>query len=449
MSEESPLCFQELIDWGLNASTHHGKFIATGKAPVYGRPLIDCILGRARQVGVNLRGNLVIRAIAAEDDCVLALGWSPEDESWTGLVARALVVAGGGAGGLYLRHDNPQRNIGDSYALGYLAGAALQDMEFVQFFPLGLADPSLPSAQASLVPPALADKGRLINQKDQDILAKYGITERPAGIKARDRLSQALFAEMEQEGQEVWLDVTRVSKDEWCSDPFSASTWKHLGSRCGMRQRPVKVAPIAHFFVGGLCIDTHGATNLAGVFAAGESTGGVHGANRMGGNALTETIVFGTRAGKAAAACAQGRRLPDSENALAKLSSMLPAQGPGKPKQDANTLKTELKRIMWRYGGIRRSREGLEKGLSLIDGISREVSQTSEVTDAKEFLRLQELQMASVTARLILESALRRQESRGCHFREEFPQPDDSRWLGHNRVVLQKGQDQWSFEKID
>jgi fumarate reductase (CoM/CoB) subunit A len=448
LADEAPKRFREMQQWGLPTRDRKGGINAAGKAPVYGRPLIDCLLDRARKRNVTFKDNIVLRAISACKDGAVALAWSRRDKGWMGLSARALIIAGGGACALYRRHDNPQRMTGDSCAIGYAAGVRLQDMEFVQFYPLCLAQKDLPSAQAGLIPPGLADHGTLTNDKGEDILKKYGIDERPAAIRARDRLSQALFRELEFEDQKVWLDVTKVTKEQWHSDRLSAVTWEHLGTRCGILQRPVRVAPVAHFFIGGISITPNCATNIEGIFAAGEACGGIHGANRMGGNALTEGVVFGARAGLTAAAWAQGNPPAGDSRLFDKLNTLVPPQEPGPPRDAAKGLKAELRKIMWRYGGILRNRKNLEKGLELLAEVTKEAAKTEGVTDPDEFIRLQELQMACITSGLIMRAALRREESRGAHFRTDFPETEDLNWRGHTKVILENDRRRWWFEKI-
>ena len=166
------------------------------------------------------------------------------------------MLACGGAGGLFARHDNPRGIVGEGYALALNAGALLQDMEFVQFYPVGLAEPGLPR---HLVLLRLVDLGRLVNDRGEDIYAKYAITERPAAERSRDRLSQALFVEA-RAGRAVLLSLSGVSESEWTSDPFSESVLGIIGRRCGALQRPLRVAPMAHHTMGGVAIVPAGAT---------------------------------------------------------------------------------------------------------------------------------------------------------------------------------------------
>ena len=141
-------------------------------------------------------------------------------------------------------------------------------------------------------------------------------------------------------------------------------------------------------------------------------------------------MVFGARAGLAAAAWAQDILPLDYTRLSERLNSLIPTQELGPPREEAKALKEKLRKIMWRYGGILRTRENLEKGLELLAEVTEEAARTNGVTDPDEFMRLQELQMACTTAGLIMGAALRREESRGSHFRMDFPETDDTNWGG-------------------
>jgi succinate dehydrogenase/fumarate reductase flavoprotein subunit len=200
---------------------------------------------------------------------------------------------------------------------------------------------------------------------------------------------------------------------------------------------------VAHFAVGGASIDTEGATELPGLYAAGEAAGGLHGANRMGGNALTECVVFGHRAGRAAAAWAE-----DRDQGRAVLAGEAVAAEAGDPRADADQLKQELRQVMWHHGGIRRDAAGLAEGLKLVREISSQAHRIRGVNDPGMLEKFLELQLACGTAELILEAATRRQESRGAHARSDFPETDDAKWRGHLSVVRQNGEARWSFREI-
>ena len=442
---DAPHRFQELLDWGLTVvpTSRPGSLIARGDGPARGAEIIRCLSAKARSAGVAFLAGHVAYALRMHGGAAHCAVFEPAAGAWVGLGGRALVMAAGGAGGLYARHDTPARATGDAYAMALGAGALIADMEFVQFFPLTLAEPDLPPAT---VPPAVADLGRLVNARGEDVLAKYAITERPAGRRARDRLSQAMFREIADGDGAVYADLTGVSEEVWREDAANAASFEYLGLRCGALERPLRVAPVAHFVMGGLAIDDSTATSLPGLFAAGEAVGGVHGANRMGENSLTETVVFGARAGRAAAAWAARRAMPAAGDVRGVVSDLTRANGMSGSRTTASALMAELRGLMWRTGGIRRDEEGLATGLGGIAEILGRAAGARGNADAAETAALLEVEMGARAGQLILEAARRRRESRGAHFRADFPEADDA-WLGHLTVRLNGEHEAvWSFE---
>ncbi len=232
--EEGPMRIRELMEWGINAELYNGYLFSHGRPPVWGEEIVRCLLKKGESSGIKIFGGLSVTNLKVEQGVVGALVHSADSGKWFAIRANAVILATGGAGGLYLRHDNPQRILGEGYSLALDAGALLQDMEFVQFYPLCLAEPGHPPF---LVPPRLVDSGTLLNSSGEEILEKYGIQERPAGERARDRLSQALFNEIYINGKEVRLDLRAISEKVWCADPFFASTLDILGKRYGALQR--------------------------------------------------------------------------------------------------------------------------------------------------------------------------------------------------------------------
>jgi succinate dehydrogenase/fumarate reductase flavoprotein subunit len=444
--EEAPLRLKELLEWGIKGELHYGYLYAQGRPPTWGREIVDCLVTRARAMGVRFIPRLAVTELKFRDGVVGLTAYSALRGRWTALTAGALILAAGGAGALYLKHDNPQRMLGDGYALALDAGAELQDLEFVQFYPLCLAERGAPPL---VIPPRLAELGRLYNHRGEEILVKYGIEERPAAERARDRLSQALFREIYGEEGEVWLDIRHVSNKAWDRDPFSGSMRDLLGERYQAKHRPVRVAPMAHHSMGGVCIDANGATSVPGLFAAGEVTGGLHGANRMGGNALSETQVFGARAGAQAAKWAKGTSIRDREQVVKDLAQPLTESQPEGKRSTLHRLKERLQRILWEKGGIVRERGGLIHALELVDAIQQEVRAAPLGDDPKSVQEKLDLQRGVRAAALILEAALRREESRGAHHREDFPHQDDKHWRGHQRVRLSPDREPvWSYHPV-
>jgi succinate dehydrogenase/fumarate reductase flavoprotein subunit len=444
LAAEAPRRIEELIEWGMKASISPGMVMAHGTPPAFGRELIRCLVEQAEKTGVRfLSGQVVYKLIVDKTGGLGALVYNSVKAKWIGILAKSVILATGGASALYLRHSNPQRNTGGGYALALQAGAALQDMEFIQFYALATAEPGKPPI---IVHPGVADRGRLTNHKGEDILVKHNIHERPAAAKARDRLAQVIFREIQECGQDVRLDLTGGSFRDDSLDHVTASNWEYLVRVLGADQQPFRVAPVGHFVMGGVSINTDGQTSVPCLFAAGEAAGGLHGANRMGGNALSECIVFGTRAGRAAArqAC-QIHSGPDKEM-FAALKTAIPVfkskSGPDSPTD----LKAKLRLIMWQYGGILRHETGLTEGLNQLDQLEKKAQNLSPGDSARELTRILELQLGLTAAKIILKAALKREESRGAHYRTDFPDMKEN-WLGRQIVTLSpNGSLNWTFE---
>ena len=442
---EAPLRFHELMQWGIHADLIDGYLYAKGRPPVLGQEIVRCLLNRNTALGTRFWGHLLVADVMV---CISGAGVSAYEKSsdtWLSLTAKAVIVATGGASALYQRTDNPRTILGDGYRLALEAGAVLQDMEFVQFYPLCLAEPG---TTPLVIPPRLADRGRLINDDGEDILQKYAITERPAAERARDFLSQALFKEIYREHRNVRLDLRNLSEADWQVDPFAAALRPLLSERYGAASRPLAVAPAAHHTMGGARIDTDGATSVPGLFAAGEAVGGLHGANRMSGNALSETLVFGARAGKAAAAWSGRSQGSDPATIVKALANRTRGWSQGKPV--GAELKERLRKLMWEDGGIMRSAQGLSRALAGVQDIQQEASIPSSELSGKELIDLIELRSALKVAAIILEAAALRQESRGAHFREDFPDQNDTQWQGHLQIHLTPGEEKvWQFEPMN
>jgi fumarate reductase (CoM/CoB) subunit A len=446
LAHEGPLRLNELLKWGFKGGYHRGYLFSDGRAPIRGEEIINCLEHKARQEGTRFLSGLLVADIKIQLQATGVLAYSPGSNKWLTIRSRAVILATGGAGALFNRHDNPKRILGEGYWLALLAGAVLQDMEFVQFYPLGLAETGYPPF---LIPPRLADLGRIYNRSGKDIHSKYGITERPAGERSRDRLSQALFTEIYRNHDEVWLDLRAVPDDSWNADPFSASTRHILGDRYGARQRPVRIAPMAHHVMGGLRIDSYGQTSVPGLFAAGEVTGGLHGANRMGGNALTETVVFGARAGQAAGKWVAENTDPVDADGFNEFENSYFDSEKENHGTDARLLLSSLQKTLWESGGILRNQTGLKRALEAINAIHSEANEISLAGNPGQVQQNIELRFAACTAKLILNGALQRKESRGAHFREDFPEQDDENWRGHLRVRrFADAELDWSFDPI-
>ncbi|MGI6129251.1 MAG: FAD-dependent oxidoreductase [bacterium] len=353
------------------------------------------------------------------------------------VAARSVVVATGGAGQLYARTDNPVRTTGDGYALLYRLGLTLKDMEFVQFFPLGFADEDLP---AWFLPLTLIDEVPLTNsQGDEFLRAKlpeWGIKSGAAAERyARDRCAQAVAKEVAS-GRGAFLHLNQLPETAWKSGVITDLA-RIARRKIDLEREPVAVAPTQHFFCGGVIVGTEGETEIPGVFACGEVAAGVHGANRVGGNALTELVVFGLRAGKAAAVYA--REATDepvnmiASNTEARLKKWEQGQG-----MNPREFKRRLQRMASRHLGVLRTGNGLERALDELKELGSAVRELS-AQNPKALQEAVEAENLYQTALMVAQAALLREESRGVHYREDFPLEDDRSWCCS--IHLQLGED--------
>jgi succinate dehydrogenase/fumarate reductase flavoprotein subunit len=330
----------------------------------------------------------------------------------------AVVLATGGAGAVYARNDNQRRALGQGFLLAARAGLPLWDMEFVQFYPVVLAQPGLPSF---MIYPPYPDQARLINAAGKDLLKKFDVADLNEGIKfQRDRLSAAVFAE----GQHgpVQMDLRGVPEDQW--DRFPLAQLARL--KFDFKHRPVTVSPGAHFFMGGVEVDHQGRTARPGLFACGEVVWGLHGANRRGGNALLECLVSGLLAGRGAAAFAQKNPPEPPPDPSGKAA-------PGQDDLPFQALLQEIREIAWSQAGVQRDRAGLERGLSLMDELRERIGPATGLNTSWAPDR-HNLESALFTVRAVLTASLARAGSRGALQRRDYPETDNRAWRRNSRL---------------
>jgi fumarate reductase (CoM/CoB) subunit A len=440
--EEAPARIHELEKLGLRGEWRKGLFSCLGKAPSWGAPLTDLLSDAVREREISEKPWIAIFDLLMEEGKVIgALGFEFRKGVPVALLSRATLLANGGGGAIYPRNDNPVRTTGDGYALGFQAGCRLRDMEFIQFIPLTLAEPGSP---AFLLAPPLADAGKVVNLSGEDILAKYQIVDKPVAARCRDSFSQAILKE-EEGGEKVFLDLRSLGEKNWPKNNMALSQLAMLRDRFSCFQKPLRISPSVHFFSGGISADPDGKTEIPGLYAAGEVMGGLHGANRMGGNALSEIIVFGYRAGVACAEWALAVKKPGESKALIQsrweaFQKKWKSNGKGfTPKG----LRKRLGEILWNQGGVLREEKGLQAGLKEICRLKSEDLPWASSETPKEMLEKIEVDHALWVAEMILRSALLRQESRGAHFRKDYPFTDDRKWKGN--VFLKKSREEMSL----
>jgi succinate dehydrogenase/fumarate reductase flavoprotein subunit len=353
--------------------------------------------------------------------------------------AGAVILATGGAGAIYGRNDNQRSIRGDGYGLALRAGLPLYDLEFVQFYPFVLAEPRL----SSFIMLALPEEGRLFNEREEDILDQMGIEESlPRAIMTqRDRLSLFLH-EASQQG-DVYYDLTKVPAEAWPAFPLNFLE----KSKFPFRERPFLIAPAVHFFMGGVEIDEKSRTRVPGLLAAGEVAWGVHGANRLGGNAITECAVFGTLAGQSAVEYVRQRAGSKESSKLTPESFHRRwerrAEAYFRKKRGAfdhpRDLLKQVGRLLWQYAGPVRQESSLTEGLEVLASLEKRVESIYPAT-LNDLFKKRDLENAVLLARAILKGSLLRQESRGAHHRKDFPAQDDQNWLKHTCYRIEKAE---------
>jgi succinate dehydrogenase/fumarate reductase flavoprotein subunit len=435
--EEAPERIRELERFGLVGEWRKGRFSCSGKPPSWGAPLADILADAAQRQGVSHFPWMMVFDLLIEDGKAIgALAFDFRKGKPMALASKAVVMASGGGGALYRRHDNPVRTTGDGYALAFLAGCQLRDMEFVQFIPSGLAESGKPIL---LIAPSLCDVGQVINARGEDILKKYQITEKPVAVRARDSFSLAIFKE-EAEGRDVFLDLRPVSEIDWSQDAMAKSQREILMKNFSGSEKPLRISPMCHHFMGGVVADPNGATQIPGLFAAGEVVGGVHGANRMGGNALDEILVFGYRAGGAAAEWAKKQVWNKYAESLIneRWEAFLRKRGRTAEGTPPKILRKMIGEILWEKSGILRDEEGLVNAMESLQRIRAKDLPEIKAETPKEILERMEIENALRVGEMITRSALMRKESRGAHMREDFAKTDDQNWKGN--IFLKKSE---------
>ncbi|MFB0507476.1 MAG: FAD-binding protein [Thermodesulfobacteriota bacterium] len=364
----------------------------------------------------------IIELLLEEGRASGALGISKK-EGQVVIDAKSVVLATGGGGGIYRRHDNHKGILGDGYWLALQVGLPLRDMEFVQCYPLGLAEPHLPP-MIILLP--IPKEARAIDSKGEDLAKKHGLQFdlNESIVKYRDQFTLILSRETEK--GKVYLDYTAVPEEKWGRPPLN-----RLGRiNPDFRNRPFSIAPVVHFFMGGVEIDDRAQTAIPGLFAAGEVTSGVHGANRVGGNALTECGVFGDIAGESAARYAMGVRRGKLKR------EMVRGKSPWKHEAEGmRELFREVQNVSWTHAGPIRNAKSLGEGLSRVSEMERRLA---ELETAGRSLELNELKGSIVISKAIMRASLEREESRGAFYREDFPERDDEHWLKNILLTLDR-----------
>ena len=444
LCEAAPACIRELDAWGVGWARKNGH-ISQVQAPGHDRPrcvYVDFVnTGPAvsktlraqlqRTGAVQRTGDLLVTELALRDGvCVGAHAVHVASGRSVSIAAKATIVATGGLTRLYARNSASLNMGGDGYALALAAGAELIDMEFVQFFPIGHLAPRLVGMDPIMWDPFRYKLGgRLLNAERREFLGEQGRYS-----TARDDATRAILTEVAQgRGSPhggVWLSFEHCGEADLRA-AFGPIIDRLAANGIDLTRAPIEVAPIAHYHMGGVRVDADMRSAVPHLFAAGEAVGGANGANRLSGNAITEALAFGRRAGERAAALAAASAMP---------TVSAPAQ-PVQAKRDINPAAeiTQLQALMNEHVGPLRTRSGLERALDEIMRLAppcADIGRPRGAFDA-EWLDLHDLANMRLVAECITRAALARTESRGAHQRADFP---DSSAGWQRRQQLRRGE---------
>ena len=361
------------------------------------------------------------------DEVIGATGLNLKDSSLIYFKAKATILASGGAGQLYPVTSNTFQKNGDGYAIAYRAGAKLVDMEQVQFHPTGMVAPE--SKKGVLVTEAVrAEGGKLINSEGERFMSKYAPEKME--LATRDVVARSIYQEIiEGRGTEnggVYLDISHLD-DDYIDEKLETMVLQFENVGVDIKHGPIEVAPTAHHFMGGLKINTDASTNIKNLFGAGEVCGGVHGANRLGGNALADTQVFGKISGVSASEACRTAELKTNDEMVEKEASRIESvikKGSIKPQE----FKNNIKKLMWEKVAIVRDEKTLNEALAQLQQMQKDLKNL-DVKDTKQYntelvTALEVINMVEICI-LTVKSAILRRESRGAHFRSDFPESID------------------------
>jgi L-aspartate oxidase len=404
---------KQLIDWGTEFDRERGNLIFTQEAAhsrrrilhahgdSTGKEIVRSLIARAGvEKSINLLPFSNTESLIVRDNrCIGVRYLDPILRAPRDVFAGAVILCTGGAGQLYLHTTNPPVATGDGMAMAYFAGAEMADMEFIQFHPTAL---SVEGAPRFLLSEAMRGEGGVLrNSLGERFMERY---DERLELAPRDIVSRSIVAEMRRTGsRHVFLDMTALDTD-FLRERFPKidETCKAFGLDISKDLLPV--SPASHYCMGGVRTDLWGRTTVPGLYAAGEvSCTGVHGANRLASNSLLEGLVFGARAGEAA--------VTDSGKWKVKSGTLDHSESPIRDPRSAisTAVRKRVKRVMWERVGILRDAVGLRRAIAEFEQISKANLSTS----SRNFVTL---------ASLVAKAALWREESRGGHFRTDFPE---------------------------
>ena len=457
-AQEAPDRVRELEQWGaLFDRTENGEILQrafgghTFKRLCHvgdrtGLEMIRTLQDRGVHMGIDVYMECAITRLLKDGDRIAgAFGYWREQGRFILFKAKSVVICTGGIGKAWKITSNSWEYTGDGMALAYDAGAELLDMEFVQFHPTGMVWP--PGVQGILVTEAVRGEGGILRNKDGErFMERYD--PKKMELSTRDVVARSIYTEVrEGRGTEhggAFLDISHKPA-EYVKRKLPSMYHQFLElADVDITKGPMEVGPTCHYMMGGILVDAETAqSSVPGLFAAGEAAAGLHGANRLGGNSLSDLLVFGRRAGLAAAEHAKQVTAPAidaTQLADAERQMLLPFERPA--GENPYAIHEDLQDVMQRLVGIFRNEEDLQLALSEIDKLKERTARI-HVEGSRMFNPgwhlTRDLESMLTVAEAVTRSALARHESRGAHSRIDFPGLDQA-WGKKHTVVVKKAE---------
>ncbi|WP_092009035.1 FAD-binding protein [Brevibacterium siliguriense] len=390
------------------------------------------LIRRAEALDIPILDRVYITKLLVADGRIFgAYGFDVIDGTGYRIHADAVILAAGGHNRIWRRTSSRRdENTGDSFRLAVEAGARLRDAELVQFHPSGIIEPE--NAAGTLVSEAARGEGGILrNGLGERFMERYD--PQRMELSTRDRVALAAYTEIaEGRGTEnggVWLDVSHLPRETIMNRLPRVFQTLMETQMLDITASPIEIAPTAHYSMGGVWVDpVDHSTDVEGLWAIGEASSGLHGANRLGGNSLIELLVFGRIVGRSAVAYsdsleAQVRSHAAVAEARSEISELLEAEG----RENVRALQREVRNLMTEHAGVVRDEAGLVAGLEKLAGIEERMADVGIHPDIAGFADLShafDLRSSVLAARATLECALERRETRGCHNRSDFPEMD-------------------------
>ncbi|MBA7577059.1 L-aspartate oxidase [subsurface metagenome] len=380
----------------------------------------------------------ITHLLKKENKIIGAFGFNTKTFKPVIFKTNAVILATGGCCGIYSSTTNLPQATGNGYSMAYDLGAELVDMEFIQFEPcISVCPKSLRGK--GIITTLLNEGGKLYNKSGKRFMFKYS---KKGESTHKDILARAIYSEIKEgrgtKNGGVYFDASNCSSG-LIEKKYPSYLKRYLSAGIDIRKEPIEVASAAHTSIGGIKIDRDCMTSVEGLYACGEVAGGVHGANRIGGNAGTEVFVFGRIAGISASEYIQKNRKDKAgkDHLVKKVEGIY---GPSKLKPNGKynieDIKIKIKDTVSEYANVARDEKNLKKGLKELEEVKDEMIPEAKTTSMSELVKSYSLSSMATVSEMIMNAALARKESRGAHYREDWPKKDDKSWL--KNIIVKK-----------